>query len=385
MAEAFKSVAISSQGPKEKIIMYIGIPKERQPSEYRVGLPPAGVGQIAALGHKVFVENGAGQGAGFANEDYERAGAGIVYSGEEVYGRADLILKVSRPLVEEMEWVRPRQTILGLLHLNAASPQLVQLLLEKQVTALAYEQVRTEAGAFPVMKPLSQIGGWMTATLAARLLQNDSGNRGVLLGGVPSVPPAEVVILGAGTAGSNAARAFLGLGAQVTLLDKDLSRLQAVEANLPHRAVTMLANSHTLQRALSFADVVVGAVRVPGSRAPQIVSRELLAAMRPGALIIDLSIDEGGCAVTSRPTTHHSPTFIEEGVVHCCIPNLPSAVARTSAYAILNAAWPYIQLMVSEGIEPALEQEIALANAVMMRAGQSVNFRPVSYSEGTER
>lgn len=362
--------------------MNIGIPKERQPSEFRVGLPPAGVSQLVALDQVVYVENGAGERAGFMNDDYERAGAKIVYSGEEVYGRADLILKVARPVLKELEWVRPNQAIMGFLHLNAAGPQEIEPLLQKEITALAYEQIRRSDGSYPVMKPLSQIGGRMAATLAARLLQNDSGSRGVLLGGIPSVPPADVVILGVGTAGTNAAQAFLGLGAQVTLLDVNLERLQAAEASLPHRAVSMLANLHTLQRCFSFADVVIGAVRVPGSRAPQVVTRQLLRQMKPGALFIDLSIDEGGCAVTSRPTTHAVPTFTEEGVIHCCIPNLPSAVARTSCHAILNAAWPYLEMIVKEGLEQALEQEQSLANGIMVRGGETVQLRPVSYSEG---
>ena len=364
--------------------MNIGIPKERQPSEFRVGLPPAGVGQLVAMGQRVYIESGAGEGAGFQDDDYARVGGDIVYSGEEVFVRADLVVKIARPTVEEGDWIRPEQTIMGLLHLNAASPAEVEALLAKKVTALAYERVQQADGTFPIMKPLSQIGGRMAATLAARLLQNDSGNRGVLIGGVPGVPPADVVVIGVGTAGFNAARAFLGLGAQVTLIDKSLRRLQEIESLLPDHAVSMLANQHTMERAFSYADVIVGAVRIPGSRAPQIISRELLSMMKPGGLFIDLSIDEGGCAVTSRPTTHRDPTFTAEGVVHCCIPNLPSVVARTSCHALLNAAWPYIEQLVSQGPDQALEDNEGLANAVMVRAGEAVQYRPVSYSEGTE-
>ncbi|MFP3855438.1 MAG: alanine dehydrogenase, partial [Anaerolineales bacterium] len=290
----------------------------------------------------------------------------------------------ARPTQQEMVWIRSGQTLLGFLHLNAAPKQEVKPLLEKKITALAYERMQDQEGRYPVLEPLSQIGGRMAATLAARLLQNDSGSRGVLLGGVPGVPPAEVVILGCGTAGANAARAFLGLGAQVTLLDKDLQRLRSLECGLPSRPVTMLSNPHTLQTAFSFADVVVGAVRVPGSRAPVIVTRELLAAMKPGALFIDLSIDEGGCAVTSRPTSHETPTFIEEGVMHCCIPNLPSAVARTSSHAFQIAAWPFVESIITKGVDTALQEDEGMAKGAMVQNGEAVSYRPVNYLEEVE-
>ncbi|MDX1601138.1 MAG: alanine dehydrogenase [Anaerolineales bacterium] len=359
--------------------MNIGVPRERQPGEYRVGIPPAGVRLLSQKGHAVFVERDAGAGAGFDDDDFRDAGATIVYSGEESYGRADLILKIARPTAEEAEWVRPGSTIFGYLHLNAASPREVDPLIDKGVTALGYERVLDEQGGAPLLRPLSQIGGRMAAQVAARLLQNDSGNRGVLLGGVPGVPPAEVVIIGVGVVGENAAWAFAGSGAQLTLLDRNLDRLQDVERSLPTRPVTMLANGHTIASAISYADVVVGAVRVRGGRAPVVLNRDMLSSMKRGALLLDLSIDEGGCAETSRPTSHNDPTYIEEGVMHCCIPNLPGAVARTATHAFQSAAWPFILRVVEHGLEAELEANPGAANALMLDKGEPTNYQPVQY------
>jgi alanine dehydrogenase len=342
-----------------------------------VGLPPTGVRLLSKLGHEVFVEKGAGSGAGFSDEDYRKAGADIVYTGEEAYGRASLVLKFARPSAPELEFVTAHQVVCGYLHLNAAPTHEVEPLRSRAVTAIAYERIIDGTGAHPVLKPLSQIGGRMSATLAARLLQNDCGSRGVLLGGVPGVPPAEVVIIGAGTAGENAARSFLGLGAQLTVLDKDLRRLQELEIRLPACRVTQLANPHTIATACSYADVVIGAVREPGARAPVVITRGILRGMRPGALFIDLSIDEGGCSETSRPTTHLDPTYVEEGVVHCCIPNLPAAVARTSSHAFQSAGWPYLERLVTDGIETVIGSDPGVANAVMLRDGEPVHYRPM--------
>lgn len=364
--------------------MNIGVPSERQPGEYRVGLPPAGARLLTQMGHEVYVERGAGQGAGFDDEDYRQVGATVVYSGEEAYGRADLVLKIARPTLDEAEWLRPGGSLFGYLHLNAAQQAEVRPLMDKGITALAYERVLDEQGEAPLLRPLSQIGGRMAAQVAARLLQNDSGSRGVLLGGVPGVAPAEVVIIGVGVVGENAAWAFAGVGAQLTLLDTDLGRLQRVEHTLPVRPVTMLANDHTIAQACSYADVVVAAVRVPGDRAPVIISRETLRRMKPGALFLDLSIDEGGCAETSRPTSHGSPTYVEEGVVHCCIPNLPGAVARTATHAFQSAAWPFLAAVVERGLEAVIEERPGVANAVMLHGGKPVNYRPLQQPKEEE-
>jgi len=353
--------------------MDIGIPKERTPSEFRVGLPPVGVRLLTELGHACYVETGAGVGSGFSDDEYRSAGATIVFSGEEAYGRADLVLKVVRPTVDEIDWLREGQTIMGLLHLGAAHPSELLRLADRRITAIAFERIQDPEGTFPVLRPLSQIGGRMAAQLAAHLLQNDAGSRGVLLGGIPGVPPAQTVIIGAGTVGRNAALTFLGLGAQVTLMDVDLARLQKLEDWLPNRVETVLSSPQAIEDVCRTADVVVGAVRLPGRKAPTVLRRPTIKALKPGTVLIDLSIDEGGCAETSRPTTHTQPTYVEEGVVHCCIPNLPGAVARTATHAFHNAAWPYIERVVNQGIEAALESGPELRSAVMIHAGQVID------------
>lgn len=353
--------------------MDIGIPKERTASEFRVGLPPVGVRLLAELGHACYVETGAGVGSGFSDDEYRAAGATIVFSGEEAYGRADLVLKVVRPTPGEIDWLREGQAIMGLLHLGAAHPSELLRLADRRITAIAFERIQDPAGTFPVLRPLSQIGGRMAAQVAAHLLQNDAGSMGVLLGGIPGVPPAQTVIIGAGTVGRNAALTFLGLGAQVTLMDVNLARLQKLEDWLPNRVETVLSSPQTIEDVCRTADVIVGAVRQPGHRAPMVLRRSTIKALRPGTVLIDLSIDEGGCAETSRPTTHTQPTFVEEGVVHCCIPNLPGAVARTSTHAFHNAAWPYIQRVVELGIQQALDSRPELGSAVVVRHGKVVD------------
>ena len=350
--------------------MNISIPKERRPSEYRAGLTPARVRLLTEDGHTCFVEHSTGLGAGFSDDDYRAAGAQIVYSGEEVYGRGDVILKVARPTLEEIAWLIPGQVLVGYLYLSAAQLSKVRLLADKQITAICYEQIQRVDGMRPVLKPLSQIGGQMAAQIAAHILQNNAGGKGVLLGGVAGVPPAEVVIIGAGVVGEYAARAFLGMGAQVTLLDSDLDRLQTLAPILPGRVVTLISHPLNIERTCAFADIVVGAVHIARQRAPVIIMRETIEKMRPGAVLLDLSIDEGGCAETSRPTTHDSPTYIEAGVIHCCIPNLSGVVARTATHAFLNAAWPFIQQLANRGVKEAIAADPVLASGMFMEQGR---------------
>ncbi len=360
--------------------MNIGIPKECRPDEFRVGISPVGVRMLRGAGHPCFVEAGAGTGAGFTDEQYRQAGATIVHTAEEVWRRADLALKVSRPTMQEIDWLQPGKALMGYLYLAAAHPGKVDLLLEKSISAVAYEQIQLADGSLPVLKPLSQIGGRMAAQVAAHLLQNDAGGHGKLLGGVPGVPPAEVVVIGAGVAGEAAARAFLGMGAHVTVLDRELARLQTLDEALSGRLVTVVAHPFHVARAAEYADVVVGAVMVPGERSPHVLTRAMLRKMKPGALFIDLSIDQGGCAETSRPTTHEAPTYVENGVVHCCIPNLGGVVARTSTHAFLNAAAPWIERVVVQGVEEAAQADPALACGVVTHAGELRNFRRVSFT-----
>ncbi len=349
--------------------MNIGIPKEVRAFEFRVGLSPAGVDILTKGGHTVFVEHDAGKGAGFDDDEYENAGAGLVFSPEEVYGRAELILKVARPTEEEMDLLQPNSTLMGLLSLPSARQSKIDVLLENNVTAIACEQIREADGSLPVLQPSSQIGGAMAAEVAARLLHSDQGGRGILLGGLPGIPPAEVVILGAGTVGTYAARAFTGLGAHVTVLDKNIHALQRL-TQCCLNVVTMISTERNIVRCCEFADVLVGAVLVPGSRAPVLVSRETVKKMKFRSVIIDISIDEGGCVETSRPTMHDHPTFIEEDVVHYCVPNMPGIVARTATHSFVNVAMPYITKIADLGVEKAIEENPAIEAAVNTYKGE---------------
>lgn len=352
--------------------MDIGVPRERRADEYRVGLTPAGVQLLVADGHHCYVEKGAGLGAGFDDDDYEKSGAKIVYSGEEAYGRAGLVLKVSRPTAEELRWFRPGQAVMAFWHLASASPDNLDALLRHNITAIAYETIQTEDGSLPVLTPMSQIAGRMAANVAAALLRNDRGGKGILLGGVPGVPPAEVIILGAGMVGTNAARAFAGIGATVYVLDKDLSRLERL-ASLETRVITMVSHSFNVRKVVRFADVVVGAVLVPGARAPILVTQDMVREMKPRSVIIDVAIDQGGCVETSRPTTHRNSTFIAENVIHYCVPNMPGVLGRTATHALNNATWPFTQLTASLGVDAAIARSHPLARGVMTHDGKVVS------------
>jgi len=349
--------------------MNVGIPKEVRPFEYRVGLSPAGVEILVQHGHAVFVEHQAGDGAGFADDKFQEAGAQIVYSTEEVFGRSEFILKVARPTEEEVNRLQPGTIIAGLLHLASARQSKIEALLKNKITAIAYEQIREADGSLPVLRPFSQIGGAMTAEVATRLLQSNQGGRGILLGGIPGVPPAEVVILGGGTVGTYATRAFTGLGAHVTVIDKSVEILQRFADTFPN-VVTMISTPRNIERTCKYADVLVGAVLVPGSRAPLLVPREMVRKMKPRAVIIDVSIDEGGCIETSRPTTHDHPSYIEENVVHYCVPNMPGVVARTATHGFVNAAVPYLLEITDLGLEHAIATSPAIAAAVNTHAGE---------------
>ena len=353
--------------------MNIGVPKERRPFEYRVGLTPSAVQVLSEQGHTCYVEHNAGLGAGFSDQDFERAGGRIVYSPHEVFGRADLLLKVARPIQDELEWMRPGITLAGLLHLTSARQDKIDTLLKNQISAIAYEQIQLADGSLPVLRPMSQIGGRMAAQIAALLLQNNAGGKGILLGGIAGVPPAEIVIIGAGVVGTYATRAFLGMGAHVAVLDTDLKALQNIHELFPGVA-TMISNPRNVSRACAYADVIVGAVLVTGERAPIVVTREMVSSMKPRAVIMDISIDQGGCIETSRPTTHEHPTFVVDGVTHYCVPNIPGVVARTATYALNNAALPYIVNIANKGVESAIANDPALANALNTHRGELVNL-----------
>lgn len=349
--------------------MNIGIPKEVRPFEFRVGMTPAGVQLLCQQGHTIYVEHEAGLGAGFSDLDYEQAGARIAYSPHEVFGRADLLLKVARPLYQELEWLRPGTTLAGLLHLASASQDKLDLIEEKMISAIAYELIRVD-GHFPVRRPLSEMGGRLAAQIGARLLENDFGGKGILLGGIPGVPPAEVVIIGAGLVGSQAVKAFANFGAHITAIDTNLESLhQVYDQNC--NIATMISNTVNITRACAYADLVVSAVLVPGERAPIIISRDIVKSMKPRSVIMDMSIDEGGSVETSRPTTHEKPTFVEEGVIHYCVPNIPSVVARTSTYAFVNEAFPYILEIAGRGVEKAVTENTAIQHGAIVFQGES--------------
>ena len=347
-----------------------GVPKEVRDLEMRVGLTPAGVLALTQADHTVYVEKKAGIGAGFRDEDYHRAGATIIYNTAELYGRSDIIAKVTRPTAEEYHLYHPQQIIFSFLHLAVASPDLLQALTEQEITAVAYEMIAEQDGRHPVLLPASEVAGRMAPLVAGHLLRSDQNGPGILLGGIPGVPAAAVVILGGGELGRNAARVFLGLGAEVVVLDRNVEVLRQLEELMPGRITTMFANTFNIQRAVQFADVLVGAVSVSGSRAPVLVSREMVRGMRDGAVIIDFAIDEGGCVETSRPTTLRDPVYLSEGVIHHCVPNLTAACARTTSYAITNAALPFLLAAGNYGLPAAWQHEPALLSGVNLYRGR---------------
>jgi alanine dehydrogenase len=350
--------------------MDFGIPKEVRDFEYRVGLTPGGVYALAGAGNTVFVESGAGAGAGFSDEDYRKVGAEVRYSPDEVYGRAAVVLKVARLAQREYAYLQKGQTVLSFLHFAVASRDLGETLAQMRMTAIAYEMIERPNGDRPVLRTTSQVAGRMAPIIAGQYLEAANGGRGILLGGIPGVPSAEVVILGAGVVGLNAAAAFAGLGAQVTVLDQNYERLEAAERALGRGVVTVMSSAYAIQRAVRYADVVVGAVLEPGRRAPVLLTRAMLREMRPRAVLIDFAIDQGGCAETSRPTTHQSPTYMEEGVIHYAVPNVPARVPRTASHALTNAALPYLVDIGALGVEAAIEKRPGLRRGLQVFRGE---------------
>ena len=351
--------------------MEFGVPKEvrdRQ-GEARVGLTPAGVRGLVRAGYTVHVERMAGVGAGFSDEEYRQQGAHIVYSAAEVYGRSDIVVKVARPMQKEHLLFRPGQTIFSFLHLQVASPDLFEALQEREITAVAYEMIRDREGLFPVLQPMSEVAGRLAPIIAGQLLMNTNGGRGTLLSGIPGVTRGSVVIVGAGVLGKNAARAFLGIGAQVIVMDNDIRKLRCIDELLDGRVTTMMATQHNLDRISEFTDVLVGAIQRPGRRAEQLITRDMVRRMRPGSVILDFSIDDGGCTETSRPTTLGDPVYVAEEVIHYCVPNTPAAVARTTSYGLTNALLPYLHALGNSGLLGMLGQEPGFAHGINLYQG----------------
>ena len=353
--------------------MIIGIPKELPPIkgalECRVASSPWGVKELIAAGADVYVETNAGKAIGFSDEDYVAAGAKIAYSREEAYRRADILLKVRVPQKEEWQYLREGQTLFGFLHLATAPKELIQTLIERKITAIGYEIIQEANGHLPILKPISEIAGKMAPQIAARLLETSSGGWGILLGGIAGIPPAEVVILGAGTLGSHAAESFLGTGASVYVVDRNREKLERLQHQLDHRIVTLLSNKYNLEKLVKFANVLIGAVLVPGERTPILVTKNMVSSMKKGSVIIDFSIDQGGCCETSRLTPSHDFVFKVDGVTHFCMPNSTTLVARTASHAITGSSLPYIVKVITLGIEKALEELPSLRKGVYVHKG----------------
>jgi len=347
--------------------MIIGVPKEIKQQEYRVALPPSGAYQLARRGHRVLVQNNAGVGAGFPDADYQGAGAELLSSHEAVFHEAELIVKVKEPQPSEYPLLRPGQILFTYLHL-AASRELTEALMKSGVTALAYETIEVNR-RLPLLEPMSEIAGRMSIIVGGYFLAKHYGGSGTLLGGVPGVLPGRVVVIGGGAAGVNAARMATGLGADVTILEVDLERLRFLDITL-HTAHTLYSNEAHLMDLLPQVDLLIGAVLVPGAKAPKLIRREALRRMRPGSVLVDIAIDQGGCAETSRPTTHHDPVFVEEGVTHYCVANMPAAYARTATQALTNVTYPYIELIADGGLAEACRRNPALRGGINVMGGQ---------------
>jgi alanine dehydrogenase len=352
--------------------MRIGVPKEIKNHEYRVAATPAGVQELTAHGHDVFVESGAGAGAAIPNEEYLTAGAKILETADEIWATGDLILKVKEPIRAEYERMRDGQVLFTYLHL-AADRAGTDALLERGVTGVAYETVELSDRSLPLLAPMSEVAGRLAPQVGAHHLMRAEGGRGVLLGGVPGVPPASVVIIGAGVSGMNAAAIAVGMGARVTLLDRDITRLRAADRLYQGRIETVASNAYEIERTVLGADLVIGAVLLPGAKAPTLVSNELVSRMKPGSVLVDIAIDQGGCFADSRPTTHAEPTYRVHESVFYCVANMPGSVPRTSTYALTNVTLPYALALADKGWHQALTDDPALAGGLNTHAGALVH------------
>lgn len=348
--------------------MFVGVPREIKPQENRVGLVPASVREISKSGSTVFVEKGAGRGIGITDDQYRQAGAEILDSAEEVFARADLIVKVKEPQAVECRRLREGQTLFTYLHL-APDPEQARLLRESGVTAIAYETVTENEGGLPLLTPMSQVAGRMSIQAGAHCLEMAQGGSGVLLGGVPGVAPATVVVIGGGVVGTNAIRMAVGMEARVIVIDKSLARLRELDYHFGAKINTIYSTEEALEYYVANADLVIGAVLIPGAAAPKVLTRPMLKTMRQGAVIVDVSIDQGGCFETSRPTTHLEPTYVIDDVVHYCVANMPGAVPRTSTFALNNATLPFVMSLVTKGVKHALLSDGHLLNGLNVHKG----------------
>lgn len=352
--------------------MLVGVPKEVKPDEYRVAMTPVGVEELTRSGHKVVVQAGAGLGSGITDDEYRACGAEIVLSADEVWGAADLVVKVKEPQPAEWPRMRAGQILFTFFHF-AASEALTRGVLETGATAVAYETLRGKRGDLPCLTPMSEVAGRMSIQEGAKYLERPQEGRGILLSGVPGVPPAHIAILGGGVVGTNAARIAAGFQADVAILDINVDRLRTLEEIMPPNVNTIFSDRHAVREQLQRADLVIGAVLIEGALAPRLVSREDLSRMKPGAVVIDVAIDQGGCLETSRPTTHSKPTYIVDGIVHYCVTNMPGAVGRTSTYALCNVTFPYVLRIARDGLAATAARDAGFANAINMDRGRVMN------------
>jgi alanine dehydrogenase len=352
--------------------LIVGVPKEVKDNEYRVALTPEGARELTHAGHRVLVQKGAGEGSSLYEQRYERAGAEMVGTAEDVWRQAEMIVKVKEPIPSEYELLQEGQILFTYLHL-AADKELTELLLQRKVSAVAYETVQLADGRLPLLAPMSEVAGRMAPHVGARLQEKEYGGRGVLLGGVSGVRPGKVLVLGAGMAGGNAAWIAAGMEAEVLVVDKSLDKLRFIDQINKGRIMTLMSDRLTLEQRVREADVVIGTVLIPGAKAPKLVTEEMVASMRPGSVVIDISIDQGGCIETSRMTTHSDPTYVVHDVVHYCVGNMPGAVPNTSTYALTNVTLPYAISIADMGLEEALRADPALATGLNTYGGALTN------------
>ncbi|MCV6612586.1 MAG: alanine dehydrogenase [Amphritea sp.] len=349
--------------------MLIGIPKEIKNNEFRIGMTPAGVRELVAHGHQVMVQRDGGSAIGFTDQLYQQAGAEIVKEPEEIFNRAEMIIKVKEPQPDECRMLRPGQLLFTYLHL-APDPEQTRLLLQSDCIAIAYETVTDAHGGLPLLAPMSEVAGRMSVQAGAHALEKAQGGAGVLLGGVPGVAPAKVVVIGGGVVGINAARMAMGLGADVTVLDRSLPRLTQLDEQFGPRLKTLFSTAETIEAEVTAADLVIGAVLIPGAAAPKLVAREMLEKMKRGSVLVDVAIDQGGCFETSHATTHEDPTYEVDGVIHYCVANMPGGVARTSTFALTNATLPYALALADQGHKAALKNDRHLLNGLNVYRGK---------------
>ena len=360
--------------------MVIGVPREIKDHEYRVSVTPDGVRALRQAGHEVLVEQSAGAGSGYADGEYQQVGATIAQSKLQVFQQAECIVKVKEPLLSECPLFRPGQVLFTYLHL-ASFPELTKALLDSRIFAIARETVEAKDGSLPMLKPMSEIAGRMSVQVGAHYLEKTQGGRGLLLGGVPGVEPARVVVLGAGAVGSAATRIAVGMGALVTVINLDVDRLRYLDDQYQGRIVTLASTTAAIEQAVLAADLVIGAVLVPGALAPKLVSRQLVARMKPGSVIVDVAVDQGGCFETTKPTTHSDPVYEVDGVLHYCVANIPGIVPRTSTEALMNATLPYLLRLATEGVDATVRADAGFAKGVNLADGK-VTCRAVAESHG---